>query len=320
MIVRRPLRELLFDPAAAATFFWLGGVAGAAVMLLTSHWPRDAVVTTLVVMAIALIATLVRRLVGERRPLWTLQVDAALATGLVSVVLAVAPYGYNTFAIFYVWIALYSSLYFSRRQAALQIVLVAGAYGLVLANGPAVDQPAASWIAVVGTCVTFAGLTSTLVNVLRTTARQDPLTGVANRRVFDERLAEEIERARRSRAALSVIALDVDDFKGVNDRRGHPAGDRTLVRLVEGWRACLRRATDFLARLGGDEFAAIVIDADVDQVRQLVERLGAVTADGATASVGTATWDGAESAEDLFRRADAAMFQAKAARKARRAS
>ncbi|HQU26891.1 MAG TPA: GGDEF domain-containing protein [Acidimicrobiales bacterium] len=319
MFLRRPLRELLFDPAAAATFFWLGGVAGAAVMLLTSHWPRDAVVTTLVVMAIALTATLVRRLVGERQPAWTLQVDAALATGLVSVVLAVAPYGYNAFAIFYVWIALYSSLYFTRRQTVLQIVLVAGAYALVLANGPAVDRPYASWLAVVGTCATFAGLTSTLVNVLRTTARQDSLTGVANRRVFDERLAEEIERARRSRVPLSVIALDVDDFKGVNDHRGHLAGDRTLVRLVEGWRACLRRATDFLARLGGDEFAAIVLDADADQVRQLVERLGAVTADGATASVGTATWDGAESAEDLFRRADAAMFEAKAVRKARRA-
>ncbi len=317
---RRPLRELLFDPAAAATFFWLGGVAGAAVMLLTSHWPRDAVVTTLVVMGIALLATATRAIVGERRPLWTLQVDAALATGLVSVVLAVAPYGYNTFAIFYVWIALYASLYFTRLQTVVQIALVALAYGLVLANGPAVDRPYASWLAIVGTCVTFATLTSTLVNVLRTTARQDPLTGVANRRVFDERLAEEIERARRSKAPLSVVAIDVDDFKGVNDHRGHLAGDRVLVRLVEGWRGCLRRATDFLARLGGDEFAAIVVDADADQVRQLVERLGAVTADGVTASVGTATWDGAEGAEDLFRRADAAMFQAKAVRKARRAS
>ncbi len=320
MFLRRPPRELLFDPAAAATFFWLGGVVGAAVMLLTSHWPHDAVVTTVVVMAIALAATLTRALVGERRPLWTLQVDAALATGLVSVVLAVAPYGYNTFAIFYVWIALYASLYFTRRQAIVQIALEAVAYALVLFNGPAVDRPYASWIAIVGTCATFAAITSTLVNVLRTTARQDPLTGVANRRVFDERLAEEIERARRSRATLSVVALDVDDFKGVNDHRGHLAGDRTLVRLVEGWRACLRRATDFLARLGGDEFAAIVVDADADQVRALVERLGAVTTDGVTASVGAASWDGTESAEDLFRRADAAMFQVKAARKARRAS
>ncbi len=320
MFLRRPLRELLFDPAAAATFFWLGGVVGAAVMLLTSHWPHDAVVTTLVVMGIALLATVTRALVGERRPRWTLQVDAALATGLVSVVLAVAPSGYSTFAIFYVWIALYASLYFTRLQSVVQIALVALAYGLVLANGPAVDRPAASWIAIVGTCATFATLTSTLVNVLRTTARQDPLTGVANRRVFDERLAEEIERARRSKAPLSVVAIDVDDFKGVNDHRGHLAGDRALVRLVEEWRGGLRRATDFLARLGGDEFAAIVADADADQVRPLVERLGAVTTDGVTASVGAATWDGAESAEDLFRRADAAMFQAKAARKADRSS
>ena len=319
VFLRRPPRELLFDPAAAAAFFWLGGVVGAGIMLLTSHWPHDAVVTTLVVMGIALVAAATRALVGERRP-HGLQFDAALATGLVSVVLAVAPYGYNAFAVFYVWVALYASLYFTRRQTVLQIALVALAYGLVLLNGPAVDRPYASWIAIVGTCATFAALTSTLVTVLRTTARQDPLTGVANRRVFDERLAEEIERARRSRAPLSVVALDVDDFKGVNDHRGHLAGDRTLVRLGEGWRACLRRATDFLARLGGDEFAAIVVDADADQVRALVERLGAVTTDGVTASVGAASWDGAESAEDLFRRADAAMFQVKAARKARRAS
>ncbi len=317
MFFRRPLRELLFDPAAAATIFWLGGVVGAAVMLLTSHWTHDAVATTLVVMGVALLAAVARALLGERLA-YGLPVDAALATALVSVVLAVAPAGYTIFAVFYVWIALYASLYFTRRQTILQIALVALAYGLVLAHGPAVDRPYASWLAVVGTCATFATLTSTLVNVLRTTARQDPLTAVANRRVFDERLAEEIERARRSRAPLSVIVFDVDDFKGVNDHRGHLAGDRTLVRFVQGWRACLRRTTDFLARLGGDEFAAIVVDADADQVRRLTERLAGVSADGATASVGAATWDGHEGPEELFRRADTAMFQAKAERKAHR--
>ncbi|MHB1970225.1 MAG: GGDEF domain-containing protein [Acidimicrobiales bacterium] len=317
MFFRRPLRELLFDPAGAATIFWLGGVVGAAAMLLSGHWPHDAVATTLVAMAVALLATATRTLFGERLP-YGLPVDAALATVLVSVVLLVAPYGYTIFAIFYVWIALYASLYFTRRQTILQIALVAVAYGLVLAHGPAVDRPYASWLAVVGTCATFAALTSTLVNVLRTTARQDPLTGVANRRVFDERLAEEIERARRSRAPLSVMVFDVDDFKGVNDLRGHLAGDRTLVRFVQGWRASLRRTTDFLARLGGDEFAAIVVDADADQVRRLLERLAGVTSDGATASVGAATWDGHEGPEELFRRADAAMFQAKAERKAHR--
>lgn len=315
--LRRPLRELLFDPGAAATFFWIGGVAGAAVMLATGHWPRHAVVTTVVVMAVAVLFAANRLLFGDRLPDWTLQLDVALSTVLVSVVLAVAPFGYNIFAVFYVWIALYVSLYFTARQAVAQIALGAVAYAIVLAVGPGADRPVPSFIAVVGSCVTFAAMTSTLVNVLRTTARQDPLTGVANRRVFDERLTEEIERARRTGTALSVIVFDVDDFKTVNDRRGHLAGDRTLVRFVEGWRSRLRGSTDLVARLGGDEFAALVVDASGDGLERLVARLGEVAPDGVTASMGTATWDGAEGAHELFRRADQAMFAAKAARKGR---
>jgi diguanylate cyclase (GGDEF)-like protein len=318
--VRQPrrigdLRELLFNPGAAAPFFWLGGIVGAAVVLATAHWPTSSVVTTLAVMAVAAMAITERLVFGVRRTRWMTHVDPALATALVSVVLTVAPRGFTVLAIFYVWVAVSMSLYLTGRQAALQVGLVAVAYAAVLGVGPPVSQPYVAWVAVVGTCAMVAAPTSALVSLLRATALRDPLTGVANRRVFDERLEGELARARRTATPVTVVMIDIDDFKAVNDRRGHDAGDRTLVRCVEGWQSRLRGSTDLLARVGGDEFAAVLVDEDSSQVDATMARLAEVSPDDVTSSMGAATWDGTESAHDLVQRADHAMYQAKARRR-----
>ena len=131
------------------------------------------------------------------------------------------------------------------------------------------------------------------------------------RRMWDERLAMEMERSRRSGTALSVIMIDLDDFKEMNDVGGHDAGDRLLQELARAWLAALRGGSDFLARLGGDEFAVIAPGSDDVGIRSLTNRLNAALPEPITISIGVATWNGTESASDLLRRADHAMYQIK---------
>jgi diguanylate cyclase (GGDEF)-like protein len=101
-------------------------------------------------------------------------------------------------------------------------------------------------------------------------AAHDPLTGLANRSRFEERLAEAAARAARDGRTVALLAVDLDDFKGCNDLYGHAAGDGALVAVADRLRA-LVRPTDTVARLGGDEFALIVEGADADRARFLAD-------------------------------------------------
>lgn len=308
---RRPLSELLFEPVTAASFFWAGGILVAVVMLVATPWPQGQLVVASCCVAAAFVIAVTRYLVGRRLASWTLHVDLTLSTALVSVILAEAPVGFNICAIFYVWISLYAAIYFSRRAAVVHIAGAAAAYAAVLLWGPTVHEPVIAWVAVLGTSVTFAAIVAAIVNVLRASSAEDPLTHVANRRSWEERVREEMQRAQRTGAPLSIASFDVNGFKEVNDGYGHQAGDRLLCRFVEGWRETIRGGGDFLARLGGDEFGLLSPGSGELEIQRVVERLRRVAPDGVTCSIGFATWDGLESADDLFRRADQAMFQEK---------
>jgi diguanylate cyclase (GGDEF)-like protein len=148
------------------------------------------------------------------------------------------------------------------------------------------------------------------VRVLDALARTDTLTGVANRRTWDEALPDELQRCRREDRTVCVGMIDIDHFKSFNDSRGHPEGDRLLQRAVTAWSAQIRE-TDLLTRYGGEEFAIILRDCDLADAALILERLREVTPDGQTCSVGVACWDGSESAEELTARADDALYAAK---------
>ena len=148
-------------------------------------------------------------------------------------------------------------------------------------------------------------------------ARTDALTALPNRRVLEERLEEELHRSARSRKAFALAIVDVDHFKGINDRYGHPAGDEALQHFSGALRAQARHA-DFVARYAGDEFAVILIDVDSPKARAIVERMvesvrsvrlpfGAVL----TASIGATLSYPVDSAESIIERADAALYEAK---------
>ena len=151
----------------------------------------------------------------------------------------------------------------------------------------------------------------------------DPLTGVANRRCFDYRASGELLRARRFGRDLSVVMLDIDHFKRINDRWGHAAGDRVLKKLCESVQAELREV-DLLARVGDEEFAVLMPDTNLDGAFLLAERLRRCVMaqeliEGEdivkfTASFGVATLGSEDkSPDDVLKRADVALYEAKAA-------
>ncbi len=157
-------------------------------------------------------------------------------------------------------------------------------------------------------------------------AFHDPLTGLANRALFRDRVSHALALARRRGQPVTVLFLDLDDFKMVNDSLGHAEGDRLLIAAAERFLACARSA-DTVARLGGDEFAILIEGADGPE--GLPERLGAAmehpfSLSGnqvrVTASIGVATASGDDTADDLLRNADVAMYAAKRRGKGRAAT
>jgi diguanylate cyclase (GGDEF)-like protein len=155
-------------------------------------------------------------------------------------------------------------------------------------------------------------------------AATDALTGLANRRQFEERLLAEVDRTRRFPAPLGLMMLDIDHFKQVNDRFGHQAGDDVL-RAVAGAVSDCARDVDVAARYGGEEMAVLLPGADVagalaaaERVRKAVEALdtGILDAEGepvrVTVSLGVASLgEGPTDGDDLVAQADAALYRAK---------
>jgi diguanylate cyclase (GGDEF)-like protein len=152
----------------------------------------------------------------------------------------------------------------------------------------------------------------------RRLARTDPLTGVANFRWFEEEVQREMYSSRRYGGPLSLAYLDLDDFKGVNDERGHAAGDEVLRTVADALRTQLR-PTDLVARLGGDEFVVLLPHTDRTGAAEAMERVQAdLTASGGIRfSVGVIQLDRAVgSIDDLLGRADELMYEAKQAKRA----
>lgn len=164
--------------------------------------------------------------------------------------------------------------------------------------------------------------TARLIAELKKTASVDPLTGLSTRRRFLEAFDLEMKRAQRERSPLSLLMLDVDHFKRVNDRFGHPVGDEVLAelgRLIAG----AVRSADAVGRLGGEEFALLLPGTDADGAREIAERIRAVVeraavSDGRggsvafTVSLGTATLGpAAQTSAKLLAEADRALYAAK---------
>jgi diguanylate cyclase (GGDEF)-like protein len=149
-------------------------------------------------------------------------------------------------------------------------------------------------------------------------SRRDPLTGLTNRRWLDEVLRLESERAKRYGAPLSLVMIDLDHFKDVNDTFGHAAGDQVLKATAAALESAARM-TDVVGRYGGDEFVVLLPNTELDHAGMLAERMRTALcmmpvtfrADAVTASFGVAAWADGDTTESFIARADEALYDAK---------
>jgi diguanylate cyclase (GGDEF)-like protein len=214
------------------------------------------------------------------------------------------------------WFALYGT----RPQLLISVVCVGATYAVpspaLSGDGyPATEAIAALlWMVIAGiTGFTLSELVrqrELLAARLEQTARTDALTGLPNRRAWDEELEKEILHAARTETPLCMALLDLDNFKQFNDLNGHLAGDAHLKGVASLWRGRLRSA-DLIARYGGEEFAVLLTATDAFQAGQAIEKLRSSVPHTETVSAGIAQWDGSESGAELFARADTALYEAK---------
>ena len=150
-----------------------------------------------------------------------------------------------------------------------------------------------------------------MIRSLESMAATDPLTGLANRRAWDEGLAAAMAGARRTGSPLTVALVDVDHFKAFNDQHGHGAGD-AILRAFAAVAGATVRGADVLARWGGEEFALMLVDCSSGaDALAAVDRVRTSMPGPTTCSAGVATWDGEETAQQLVMRADSALYAAK---------
>jgi diguanylate cyclase (GGDEF)-like protein len=194
--------------------------------------------------------------------------------------------------------------------------MVVGAYLAIALGMGGVETPEVCFMSLALACATWMCASQARNHDLQRrelgrVSRSDPLTGCLNRRGFEERFAAELGRAARSGAMVSIVLLDLDDFKRVNDEHGHAFGDELLRWAVDTMSAVVR-PSDAIGRLGGDEFAILVPDAGGAETTALAERLRTALAARAPVSFGVSTYplDGVDR-DGLHHRADLALYAVK---------
>ncbi len=292
------------SPQADVTGFWGIAAADAVVATVLLGWP-------------------------ERLPAWSYQAFMIFATVSISLSLYFngerlgGPAADNE--VLYLWIALYAGYYFTRRQMIAQLVVLAVAYAAALLLIHPGQVGFTRWFITVG-MVSIAGIlvnrlkcrNDELVERLSEAARTDRLTGLVNRHGFDEQLELELERSRRTVQPVALVLADIDHFKELNDRFGHPAGDAALVAVGHAAHGAVRKI-DTMARIGGDEFALILPATRADGALEVAERMRAEiphltneAGDPLTMSFGIVEFPlDAETGESLVQAADRALYRAK---------
>jgi diguanylate cyclase (GGDEF)-like protein len=273
---------------------------------------------------VAAVWGLVYLLMPRPAPDPVLRATPSLAALLITLTLALNHSNATDGMVLLSWPLLFAAYLLPRRTAYSTMAVVAVCLTVIFAAGSGSDRFAA-WIE------TLTSMALTLVVILRVRAQADrlkqalaeqastdPLTGLSNRRAFDEALEREVARQRRTRTPLSLLAVDVDHFKTINDTWGHAAGDDTLAAIGD-LLPRLVRIEDTVSRVGGEEFGVLLPDCPAPQARARADALRAEVwaasrgwAHPVTVSVGVATVpDSADALDDLVVAADMALYAAK---------
>jgi diguanylate cyclase (GGDEF)-like protein len=267
-------------------------------------------------------------LVVRRRPASPTVLAVVPSAAAVLIAVTMASVGSNSLSglMLLTWPVLFAGYLLSPRAAWCTLAVVVACMTVVLAASKA-PQPLAIWVELatsvtltLGVVLRLRAQAEELHAALAEQARTDPLTGLGNRRAFTEALDREFARHRRYRQPLSLLAVDVDHFKVINDTHGHAAGDRTLralAELLEG----LVRASDTVGRVGGEEFGVLMPDCGRRQalargraLRAAVHYESQSWEHAITVSIGVATVpDSAWTVDELQDAADTALYAAKGA-------
>lgn len=306
--------------------FAFGGLLLLATLLFEGPAERDEGQLAQVAVAALAVATFI--LAGfNRLPLWFLRLAPAIGTLLVTLsILAAGAGAAAAYAMYMVWVVIAAAMFLDLRLILLHAGAAIAAYAFALAQLEGFDEldplrltMLAGTMLVLG--LVTAGITGQFRRVLgqlEAAATTDPLTGVLNRRAFEEMFDVELERAARGQFGVGVVMVDLDGFKRFNDEHGHQAGDAALQRLSRALEEHTR-AIDHVARVGGEEFAIVAPESSAAGTLALAERLRrAVEIEfsgpyGLTASCGVAAYpENGGNRTDLIGAADKALYEAKA--------
>lgn len=271
--------------------------------------------------AIVMVSLLVT--LGPRVPRWTLAPLGPIGASLIAYALSTS-HGPDDGGVLYVWPVVWMSYFFGQLGAVTIVTWVSGAHWLAVVARHGSFTYVDRWIDVTVVMAVVAGVVVALgkrdrrlVADLEAEARVDLLTGLLNRRGFNERVPLELAFSARRATSVAIASFDVDHFKSVNDEWGHDVGDKVLARFGRVL-AEQARTTDLVARIGGEEFVALLPDTDLAAAHEFAERVRHALANTAepgiprvTASAGVAAAAAPEDVEVLLRNADFALYAAK---------
>lgn len=289
---------------------FLGGALGCWLGALVPYSPEAPVGLLRAVGATSAALAALAYLAGERLPRWSvhaLLVVASLLVGLLIDRSATASGAVvNAYACF--WIGTYAAYFLPRREAVAHAAQISAvlAVALVRSEAPALIP----WTVVSASLAAGTLVLGNLVRRLTDQATHDQLTGLLNRHGMRQAAGRELALAGRAGSPLSVVLIDLDDFKQVNDRLGHAAGDRLLRRFAQDVLAQLR-VSDIVGREGGDEFVIVLPATSRPEAEAVVRRLR--PGGHVVWSAGTAEWRPGEDFDTCLGRADSALYAAKGA-------
>jgi diguanylate cyclase (GGDEF)-like protein len=270
------------------------------------------------------VETLIRLLLAKRmKPIRALLIAAGTTTLVFVLDLVTTPE--LSFSLFYLFPLAIGMLFCNRRTGYANALFCTLAWiAAQLLTGQGYRSPffvVWAFVIRIATNAVFAYVLDILGQVieeLRELSLIDPLTGAANRRFFEGYLDRTIERASRDKESLTILALDFDDFKELNDKHGHDRGDEALMGLVRAIQGHIR-PDDMLCRLGGDEFALVLYAMDYEKSEEVIERLmeaihRELSQRGVenTLSIGVITFSTMDrSAHAMLKRADELLYEVK---------
>ncbi len=324
--IRRGLRTGARDPSMTSRVLGVFYLAGGLLVVLSVVLPNPEGANAAGLVGIAGVAAVVGSaslIWAKHARMWTVHAVLAAGTALICLCVYFAGVAAGIYSAMFVWVVLVAGSFFKGRAVVAHVGWVITSWGLVLllVEEPTDFSKITRWTlgsfvlavaaAVMSEIVAGRQLTEEALrgaqDELKDLAHRDPLTGVANPRLFEIEAGREMARAKRQDWPLCLITLDLDDFKGYNDEHGHVAGDRLLKATASAWAAILR-AEDVIARMGGDEFAVLLPDCPSTEAGTVMQRLHAATPMGQSCTAGIACWDGRESAEQWRERADREMY------------